>query len=65
MAYLCCLITPPGGLVFDPFAGSGSTGVGALLEGFRFTGIEREAEYFEICKRRIYGAHWDAKDESA
>jgi len=53
MAYLCKLITPPGGLVLDPFAGSGSTGVGALREGFRFVGIEREAEYVEIAKRRL------------
>jgi site-specific DNA-methyltransferase (adenine-specific) len=53
MAYLCRLITPPGGLVLDPFAGSGSTGVGALREGFRFVGIEREAEYVEIAMRRI------------
>jgi hypothetical protein len=53
MAYLCRLITPPNGLVLDPFAGSGSTGVGALREGFRFVGIEREAEYVEIAKRRL------------
>jgi len=53
MAYLCKLITPPGGIVLDPFAGSGSTGVGALREGFRFIGIEREAEYVAIAKKRI------------
>ena len=53
MAYLCRLITPPGGLVLDPFAGSGSTGVGALREGFRFVGIEREESYVEIATRRI------------
>jgi site-specific DNA-methyltransferase (adenine-specific) len=53
MAYLCRLITPPNGLVLDPFAGSGSTGVGALREGFRFVGIEREAEYVEIATRRL------------
>ena len=53
MRYLCRLVTPRGGLVLDPFAGSGSTGRGAVLEGFRFIGIEREAEYVEIARRRI------------
>lgn len=53
MAYLCRLITPPGGLVLDPFAGSGSTGVGALREGFQFIGIEREEQYVAIAKERI------------
>jgi len=53
MAYLCKLITPPGGLVLDPFAGSGSTGVGALREGFKFAGIEREAEYVAIAQTRL------------
>lgn len=53
MKYLCRLITPPGGTVLDPFMGSGTTGVAALEEGFEFIGIEREAEYAEIAKRRI------------
>ena len=53
MRYLCRLVTPPGGIVLDPFAGSGSTGKGAVLEGFRFIGIEREAEYVEIARARI------------
>lgn len=53
MRYLCRLVTPPGGVVLDPFAGSGSTGKAAILEGFRFIGIEREAEYVEIAKARI------------
>jgi site-specific DNA-methyltransferase (adenine-specific) len=53
MRYLCRLVTPPGGVVLDPFTGSGSTGKGATLEGFRFIGIEREAEYVEIAKGRI------------
>ena len=56
MRYLCRLVTPPGGLVLDPFTGSGSTGRGAVLEGFRFLGIEREAEYVEIARRRIAAA---------
>jgi DNA modification methylase len=53
MAYLCRLVTPPGGIVLDPFMGSGSTGKAAMLEGFRFIGIEREAEYLEIAKQRM------------
>jgi DNA modification methylase len=56
MRYLCRLVTPPGGLVLDPFTGSGSTGKAAVLEGFRFVGIEREAEYVEIAKARIAAA---------
>ena len=56
MRYLCRLVTPPGGIVLDPFTGSGSTGKGALLEGFRFIGIEREAEYVEIARARIASA---------
>jgi site-specific DNA-methyltransferase (adenine-specific) len=53
MRYLCRLVTPPGGVVLDPFTGSGSTGKAAILEGFRFIGIEREAEYVDIAKARI------------
>ena len=53
MRYLCRLVTPPGGVVLDPFLGSGSTGVAALAEGFRFVGIEREAEYMAIATARI------------
>jgi site-specific DNA-methyltransferase (adenine-specific) len=53
MRYLCRLITPPNGIVLDPFMGSGSTGKAAMAEGFRFVGIEREAEYIEIARARI------------
>ena len=53
MRYLCRLVTPPGGIVLDPFCGSGSTGKAAMLEGFRFTGIELNAEYLELAQRRI------------
>ena len=53
MAYLCRLVTPPGGTILDPFTGSGSTGIGAIREGFNFVGIEREAEYVEIARKRI------------
>lgn len=56
MRWLCRLVTPPGGVVLDPFTGSGSTGKAAILEGFRFIGIEREAEYVEIAKARIGAA---------
>jgi len=56
MRYLCRLVTPPGGVVLDPFTGSGTTGCAATLEGFGFVGIEREAEYAEIARRRI--EHW-------
>jgi site-specific DNA-methyltransferase (adenine-specific) len=54
MRYLCRLVTPPGGVVLDPFMGSGSTGKAAALEGFSFIGIERESEFFEIASRRIH-----------
>lgn len=53
MRYLCRLVTPPGGVILDPFMGSGSTGLAAKSEGFKFVGIERETEYFEIAKKRI------------
>lgn len=53
MAWLVRLITPPGGIVLDPFAGSGSTLVAARREGFGFIGIEREAEYVEIARARV------------
>ena len=53
MRYLCRLVTPPGGLVLDPFAGSGTTGIAACAEGFRFIGIEISEEYANIAKARI------------
>ena len=56
MRYLCRLVTPPGGLVLDPFMGSGSTGKAALLEGFQFIGIEREQQYRDIARARIKAA---------
>jgi site-specific DNA-methyltransferase (adenine-specific) len=56
MRYLCRLITPPGGIVLDPFMGSGSTGKAAIVQGFRFIGIEREEEYLEIAQARIEAA---------
>ena len=56
MRYLCRLVTPVGGVVLDPFMGSGSTGRGAVLEGFGFIGIELDEEYFQIAKSRIEAA---------
>lgn len=56
MRYLCKLVTPPGGVVLDPFLGSGSTGKAAVLEGFNFIGIEREAEYHAIATARVGAA---------
>jgi len=56
MRYLVKLITPPGGIILDPFAGSGSTGVAALQEGFLFVGIEQNKEYVDIAERRLEAA---------
>ena len=60
MAWLCKLITPKNGIILDPFTGSGSTGCGAMVEGFRFCGIEMNAEFAEIAGLRIeYWKHHD------
>jgi hypothetical protein len=53
MRWLVRLVTPPGGVVLDPFAGSGTTVEAALLEGFRVIGIEREADYLPMIQQRI------------
>jgi site-specific DNA-methyltransferase (adenine-specific) len=53
MRYLCKLITPPNGVILDPFMGSGSTGKGAVLEGFEFIGIDQSSEYCDIARARI------------
>jgi DNA modification methylase len=58
MRWLVQLVTPPGGLVLDPFTGSGTTGIGAVLEGRQFLGIERESEYVDIACARL--THWAA-----
>jgi hypothetical protein len=65
LQYLCRLITPPGGTILDCFAGSGSTGVAALREGFQFIGIEREPEYFEIAQARVAAAAGEPAQESS
>lgn len=54
MKYLCRLVTPPSGIVLDPFMGSGSTGKAAKLEGFKFIGIEKDEHYFITALNRIY-----------
>lgn len=56
MRYLCRLVTPPGGLVLDPFAGSGSTGVACAAERFRFLGMEQDAEFVSIARARLTAA---------
>jgi len=63
MRYLCRLVTPKGGIVLDPFMGSGSTGKAAILEGFHFVGIELDPEYFEIACARIEKAVRDKNKE--
>ena len=53
MRWLVRMVTPPGGTVLDPFAGSGTTLEAAMLEGFNVTGIEREADYLPLIQARI------------
>jgi site-specific DNA-methyltransferase (adenine-specific) len=53
MEYLCKLITPPGGLILDPFMGSGTTGIAAKNLRFKFVGVEKNRHYFKIAKKRI------------
>jgi site-specific DNA-methyltransferase (adenine-specific) len=53
MEYLIKLITPPNGIVLDPFFGSGTTGIAAVNLGFNYIGIELDEQYVEIARRRI------------
>ena len=53
MQYLVRLVTPPNGIVLDPFCGSGTTGIACKLEGFKFIGLEQDAEYCKIAQARI------------
>jgi len=64
MRYLCKLVTPPGGTVLDNFMGSGSTGKGAVMEGFGFFGIDNHPEHFPIAKARILHAAGKYKPQS-
>jgi site-specific DNA-methyltransferase (adenine-specific) len=56
MRYLVRLVTRKGGLVLDPFMGSGTTGVAAVQEGMRFVGIEKDEHYYEIAQSRVCAA---------
>lgn len=60
IAYLCRLVTPPGGLILDPFAGSGTLGMACMREGFNAVLVEREAEYVADINRRL--AHVKGED---
>lgn len=53
MRWLVRLVAPPGGVVLDPFTGSGTTGMACRYELREFVGVEREAEYIQIAERRI------------
>lgn len=63
MRYLCRLVTPKGGVIVDPFMGSGSTGKAAIAEGFGFVGIELDEDYFEIACARIEAAYKSRSQE--
>lgn len=68
MAYLCRLVTPAGGTILDPFMGSGTTGIAALLEGFDFIGVELDEDYIKVAEARInsyeqYGCFLDKPKE--
>ncbi len=63
MKYLCRLVAPKGGVIVDPFMGSGSTGKAAIAEGFGFVGIEMDEDYFEIACARIEAAHKQKSQE--
>ena len=65
MRYLCRLVTPPGGLVLDPFCGSGSTGKGALLESFRFVGIDLDPAHVAIAEARCQFAVDTVEEQAA
>jgi DNA modification methylase len=61
MRYLCRLITPPNGVILDPFTGSGSTGKAAILEHFQFIGIEQDPDYITIAQARIQHAEQETQ----
>jgi DNA modification methylase len=61
MTYLTKLITPPNGIVLDPFMGSGSTGMACAMEGFDFVGIDMDEDYVAISEARIEWARSQKK----
>jgi site-specific DNA-methyltransferase (adenine-specific) len=61
MRYLVKLITPVGGVVLDPFLGSGTTGMAARYENRGFVGIEREEDYFYIAMNRVFAVDPDTE----
>jgi len=65
MRWLIRLVTPPGGVVLDPFAGSGSTGIAAVQEDRLFLGIERQSDYVDVaCARLTHHAHAAARESA-
>ena len=65
MRYLVKLVTPPGGTVLDPFLGSGTTAVAAILEGFEWTGCEMTEDYWPIIEARVEWAQNELNTEKA
>ncbi len=63
MRYLSRMITPRGGLVADPFMGSGTTGIAALREGFDFIGVEKELQYLGIAAARVSAAEREQREQ--
>jgi DNA modification methylase len=63
MTYLIRMVTPPNGIVLDPFCGSGSTGVAAGRDGFKFLGIENDPEYVQIARHRFANEMSLSEDE--
>lgn len=57
MRWLIWLVTPIGGIVLDPFLGSGTTGMAAVVDGYTFIGIEKEAEYIPVADARIHAVY--------
>lgn len=65
MRWLVRLVTPPGGIVLDPFAGSGSTLVACIAEGVEWIGVEREADYCTIIEQRVAAARRAVRAQQA
>jgi site-specific DNA-methyltransferase (adenine-specific) len=64
MRYLCRLVTPPGGTVLDPFTGSGTVGMVALMHGRRFVGAELNADYLALAQERIGAVALDLAEDA-